>query len=116
MPAAAALGMSGAREQDAGLASGLYNTTAQLGSALGAAGLTTLAAARTNSLLASGHPHAQALLGGYHLAFAVGAGLLIAAMVVTALLLRPEQTAAPLTVADACEGEPAPAARTRDPV
>ena len=91
MPAAAALGMSGAREQDAGLASGLYNTTAQLGSALGAAVLTTLAASRTSSLLAEGHPHAQALLGGYHLAFAVGTGLLIAAMAAAVLLLRPQQ-------------------------
>jgi EmrB/QacA subfamily drug resistance transporter len=90
MPAAAALGMSGAREQDAGLASGLYNTTAQLGSAFGAAGLTTLAASRTDSLLGSGQPQAGALLGGYRLAFAAGVVLLIAAIATTVLLIRTE--------------------------
>ena len=93
MPAAAALGMSGAREQDAGLTSGLYNTTAQIGSSLGAAVLTTLAASRTGALLAQGRPSADALLGGYHLAFTVGVGLLLAAIVAAALLLRAPEKA-----------------------
>jgi predicted MFS family arabinose efflux permease len=89
MPAAAALGMSGAREQDAGVISGLYNTTAQIGSSLGAAVLTTLAAAHSGSLLAGGRSPAEALLGGYRLAFAVGVGLLLAALLAAVLLLRP---------------------------
>jgi predicted MFS family arabinose efflux permease len=89
MPAAAALGMSGAREQDAGVVSGLYNTTAQIGSSVGAAVLTTLAAARTTRLLAAGRSPSEALLGGYRLAFAVGVGLLLAAVLATAVLLRP---------------------------
>jgi EmrB/QacA subfamily drug resistance transporter len=89
MPAAAALGMSGAREQDAGVTSGLYNTTAQIGSSIGAAVLTTLAASRTGSLLADGRSSAEALLGGYRLAFSVGVGLLLTAILAAALLLRP---------------------------
>lgn len=91
MPAAASLAMSGAREQDAGLVSGLYNTTQQLGSAAGAAVLTTLSAARTATLLGRGESSANALMGGYHLAFAVGVGLLAAAIVVALTVLRPER-------------------------
>ena len=101
MPAAAALGMSGAREQDAGLTSGLYNTTAQVGSSVGAAVLTTLAASRTGGLLAQGHPSADALLGGYHLAFTVGVGLLLAAIVAAAVLLRAPRKATRRTPAPA---------------
>ena len=91
MPAAAGLAMSGAREQDAGLVSGLYNTTAQIGSAAGAAVLTTLSAARTGELLTGGAAAKDALMGGYHLAFAVGAGLLAAAILVALTVLRPER-------------------------
>jgi len=91
MPAAASLAMSGAREQDAGLVSGLYNTTQQLGSAAGAAVLTTLSAARTATLQGRGESSANALMGGYHLAFAVGVGLLAAAIVVALAVLRPER-------------------------
>lgn len=89
MPAAAGLAMSGAREQDAGLISGLYNTTAQIGSAAGAAVLTTLSASRTGALRSGGADAKDALMGGYHLAFAVGAGLLVAAILVALILLRP---------------------------
>jgi EmrB/QacA subfamily drug resistance transporter len=88
MPAAAGLAMSGAQEQDAGLASGLYNTTAQVGAAVGAAVLTTIAASRSGSLLARGDRPAEALLGGYHLAFGIGAGLLLAAIAVAVTVLR----------------------------
>ncbi|MGW7304155.1 MFS transporter [Streptomyces sp. NPDC054835] len=88
MPALTALGMSGAKEADAGLASGLFNTTQQIGMALGIAVLSTLAAARTESLTAAGRPTAEALTGGYHLAFTVGAGLLVAAFGLALALLR----------------------------
>ncbi|WP_034263128.1 MFS transporter [Actinospica robiniae] len=91
MPAAASLAMSGAREQDAGLVSGIYNTTQQLGSAAGAAVLTTLSAARSSTLLGRGESSADALMGGYHLAFGVGAGLLAAAIVVALTVLRPDR-------------------------
>lgn len=88
LPALTTLGMSGAGERDAGLASGLFNTTQQIGMALGVAVLSTLAASRTESLTRSGHTFAEALTGGYHLAFAVGAGLLLTAAALAATLLR----------------------------
>lgn len=94
LPALTALGMSGARDDDAGLASGLFNTTQQIGMALGVAVLATLAAARTEGLLARGHAEAAALTGGYRLAFAVGAGLLLAALVLAAAVLRRQDPAA----------------------
>lgn len=98
LPALTTLGMSEAGEEDAGLASGLFNTTQQIGMALGVAVLSTLAASRTESLLASGSGRAEALTGGYRLAFAVGTGLLVAALVVASTVLRrprvlPEATA-----------------------
>ncbi|MFD7444586.1 MFS transporter [Streptomyces sp. NPDC059909] len=88
LPALTSLGMSGASEEDAGLASGVFNTTAQIGMALGVAVLSTLAASRTESLESYGHSQAEALTSGYHLAFAVGAGLIGAAFVVALTLLR----------------------------
>ncbi|MEY9926046.1 EmrB/QacA subfamily drug resistance transporter [Catenulispora sp. GP43] len=95
MPATAGLGMSGAREEDAGLVSGLYNTTAQVGAATGAAVLSTLAAGRTARLLHTGHSPAQALSGGYHVAFAIGVGLLAAALVIAVFVLRGAGTGGP---------------------
>ncbi|MCT2592875.1 DHA2 family efflux MFS transporter permease subunit [Streptomyces sp. N2-109] len=88
LPALTTLGMSGAGEEDAGLASGLFNTTQQIGGALGVAVLSTLAASRTESLLAEGDSRAEALTGGYQLAFAVGAGLVVAAFAAALLVLR----------------------------
>jgi EmrB/QacA subfamily drug resistance transporter len=88
LPALASLAMSGATPSDAGLASGLFNTTQQIGAALGVAVLSSLAAARTASLHAAGVDGASALTSGYRLAFAAGAGLSVAAVIVAALLLR----------------------------
>ncbi|MEU0565473.1 MFS transporter [Nonomuraea sp. NPDC005983] len=104
LPSLTTLGMSGAGEQDAGLASGLFNTTQQIGMAAGVAVLSTLAASRTKGLLAGGSGRAEALTGGYHLAFMVGAGLLVAAFVVAFTMLRP---ARPTSAADRLE-EPQP--------
>ncbi|MFC5825964.1 MFS transporter, partial [Nonomuraea insulae] len=88
IPALATLGMSGAKESDAGLASGLFNTTQQVGMAIGVAVLSTMAASRTEGLLAAGQGRAQALTEGYHLAFGISAGLLTAAFVVGLVVLR----------------------------
>ncbi|MFD9725496.1 MFS transporter [Streptomyces sp. NPDC059072] len=88
LPALTTLGMSGADEADAGLASGLFNTTQQIGMALGVAVLSTLAASRTESLTGSGSSPAEALTGGYHLAFGIGAALLLAGIVLAVTLLR----------------------------
>ncbi|RKT17280.1 EmrB/QacA subfamily drug resistance transporter [Streptomyces sp. 1114.5] len=84
----AVLGMSGAGPQDAGTASGLFNTTQQVGGALGVAVLTTLAGGRTAALTAAGHPAAEALTAGFRLAFAVAAGLLAVALLLAAAVLR----------------------------
>jgi EmrB/QacA subfamily drug resistance transporter len=88
-PALMTLAMSGASPQDAGLASGLVNTTQQVGGALGLAVLTTLATSRTDGLLGDGESTASALTSGYGLAFAVGAGMLTAAIALAALVLEP---------------------------
>ncbi len=85
-PAMITLAMSGVPDSDAGVASGLVNTTQQVGAALGVAVLSTLAASRTGRLLAAGHPAADALTGGYHVAFGIGAGLAAAAFVLAAVL------------------------------
>jgi EmrB/QacA subfamily drug resistance transporter len=99
-PAMITLAMSGVPDSDAGVASGLVNTTQQVGAALGVAVLSTLAAARTGRLLATGHPAAAALTGGYHLAFGVGAGLAATALVVAALVLRPTRAHPPAESSD----------------
>jgi len=100
LPALASLGMSGATPADAGLASGLFNTTQQIGAALGVAVLSTLAAAQTRSQHSAGANTAAALAAGYHLAFAVGAGLGGAAIVVAAAVLWPSRRRA--TLAECC--------------
>lgn len=90
-----ALGMSGARSDDAGVVSGLFNTAQQVGGALGVAVLSTLAAARTATLSAEGTPHPAALTSGFHLAFTVGAVLLTVALTVAAAVLRPHHDPRP---------------------
>ena len=86
-PALMTLAMSGASPSDAGLASGLVNTTQQVGGALGLAVLTTLATSRTDGLLEDGASTASALTEGYQLAFAVGAALLVVAVALAAFVL-----------------------------
>jgi hypothetical protein len=90
-PARMTLAMSGATASDAGLASGLVNTTERVGAALGLALLGTLSTMRTSSLLETGQSPAGALTGGYQLAFGVSAVLLVGAIARTATLLRPER-------------------------
>ena len=88
-PAMITLAMSGVPDSDTGVASGLVNTTQQVGAALGVAALSTVAASRAGHLIAAGRPAADALTGGYHVAFGTGAGLAAAALVLAALMLRP---------------------------
>ena len=81
--------MSDVEPQDAGLASGLVNTAFMMGGALGLAVLASLAASRTDSLTASGDGLLAALVGGYQVAFVVGAAFAAAAAVVAAVRFRP---------------------------
>ena len=83
------LAMSDAAPSEAGLASGLVNTTAQVGGALGLAVLATLSATRTSHLLGDGASAHAALTAGYHLGFIVGAALVVGALVVAVVVLRP---------------------------
>ena len=89
-PALMGIAMSSATPSDAGLASGLVNTTAQVGGALGLAVLATLSSGRSDALLERGESTAAALTGGYQLAFWVAAGLVGVALVVALTVLRPQ--------------------------
>jgi EmrB/QacA subfamily drug resistance transporter len=99
--------MSGVEQRDAGLASGIVNTSFMMGGALGLAVLASLAASRSDSLLASGDNSLVALNGGYHAAFLVAAVFAVAAAVVSAVFLR---TAAPAAAHESEEAIGAPAA------
>jgi MFS family permease len=89
-PALMTLAMSGATPSDSGLTSGLVNTTQQVGGALGLAVLATLSTTHSHSLLAGGASRASALTSGYHLAFTVGAALVLGSIVLVATVLRPQ--------------------------
>src|SRR5919106_1656918 len=98
-PSLMTLAMSGATPSDSGLASGLVNTSVQVGGAIGLAVLATFATERTEGLLADGEPAASALNSGYHLAYVIGAGLVLVGIVVAVTVLRspvPEAAAEPV--------------------
>ena len=80
--------MSDVAPEESGLASGVVNTAFMMGGALGLAVLASLAASRTASLRAAGGGRLEALTGGYHLAFLVGALFALAAAVIGAVFLR----------------------------
>jgi MFS family permease len=81
--------MGDVEPQDSGLASGVVNTAFMMGGALGLAVLAAISTSRSENLLASGNSQVEALTGGYHAAFMVGALFAAAAAVLTATLLRP---------------------------
>jgi EmrB/QacA subfamily drug resistance transporter len=99
-PSLMTLAMSGVPASDSGLASGLVNTSVQVGGAIGLAVLATLATERTENELADGGSTAAALTSGYHLAYLVGAGLVVVAIGVAVGTLR----------SPALEAQPEPAA------
>ena len=86
---------TGIDAEDAGLASGVFNTSQQVGGALGLAVLSTLASERTSSWLSdlghrpTAHEQAAGLVEGFQLAFTVSAGLMVVGVVLIAVLLRP---------------------------
>ncbi len=80
--------MSDVEPTEAGLASGVVNTSFMMGGALGLAVLASVAASRTDTLLANGEDQATALTGGYHVAFLIGAIFAASAAAIGGLLLR----------------------------
>jgi EmrB/QacA subfamily drug resistance transporter len=88
--------MSEVNAADAGLASGVVNTSFMMGGALGLAVLASLAAARTQALQAAGVAQAEALNGGYQMAFGAGAlSALVAALLAAWLMRDPQREPSP---------------------
>jgi EmrB/QacA subfamily drug resistance transporter len=109
-PSLMMLAMSGATPQDSGLASGLVNTSVQVGGAIGLAVLATLATERTQGLLDHGESTASALNSGYHLAYLIGAGLIGLGIVIALRAFRVEAPAvaeAPMAMAEPAFSEAA---------
>ncbi|MBJ7331667.1 MAG: MFS transporter [Solirubrobacteraceae bacterium] len=102
-PGLMTIAMSGATPEDAGLASALVNTSAQVGGAIGLAVLATLSASRTETLRDEGVARAQALVDGYHLAFWIAVGLVLCAIAVAAFVVKPVEMP---DHADAPDAEP----------
>jgi EmrB/QacA subfamily drug resistance transporter len=105
-PSLMTLAMSGATPSDSGLASGLVNTSVQVGGAIGLAVLATFATERTDGLLADGESTASALNSGYHLAYLIGAALVAVAIVIAVRVLRTETPGAAESGAEQEAGEP----------
>ena len=87
-PSVMTIAMTGVPPSQSGLASGLVNTSLQVGGALGLAVLATLSSTRTHDLLVAGASAGHALTSGYHLSLEIGAGLLVGSAVLALLLLR----------------------------
>jgi EmrB/QacA subfamily drug resistance transporter len=104
-PALMNAAMSGVAPQDAGLASGLVNTTAQVGGALGLAVLATLAASHTHGAAGGGREGAAALTAGYHLAFWIAAALVACAVAVGAIALRGAAAGEPALAGESASGD-----------
>jgi MFS family permease len=100
--------MSDVSPTESGLASGIVNTSFMMGGALGLAVLASLAASRTSTLLDSGESQLSALVGGYHVAFLLGAIFALGAAAIGAAFLR-EPAAAMQHEGELHGAEPAPA-------
>src|SRR4029450_11265462 len=90
-PSIVGLAMSGATSGNAGLASGLVNTTRMVGGSLGLAAMASIATTRGAALVAAGADGATALSGGSQLALLFAAGLIVAALAVSLTVLRPDR-------------------------
>ncbi|WDZ86551.1 MFS transporter [Micromonospora cathayae] len=91
-PAMMGLGMSAVTPQDAGIASGLFNTTQQIGGAVGLTVLSAFVTARINDL--GGADDIVALNGGYHRAFQAGAVFVVIALIIAVAMLRSSERVA----------------------
>ncbi|MGH2839835.1 MAG: MFS transporter, partial [Solirubrobacteraceae bacterium] len=106
-PALMMLSMAGVEPRDSGLASGLVNTSVQVGGAIGLAVLATLATERSDGLLADGEPLRAALNSGYHLAYLIGAALVVVAITVAVTVLESMSGPAPTEEHEQSAAEPA---------
>jgi EmrB/QacA subfamily drug resistance transporter len=106
-PSVMTLAMTGVRPEEAGLASGLVNTTLQVGGAIGLAVLATLSTSRTTNLVNGGEGSHAALTSGYRLAFLIGAVLVVAGIAVALLVIRSGPPAGEEAAVEAAEAEPA---------
>jgi hypothetical protein len=93
-PSLMTLAMSGTTPEESGLASGVVNTSLQVGGAIGLAVLSTLSVQRAEDRAGEGVSHLAALTSGYHLAYLVGAALIGVALVVAVTVLRQPDMAA----------------------
>ncbi|MGA8246430.1 MAG: DHA2 family efflux MFS transporter permease subunit, partial [Nocardioides sp.] len=84
-PALTGLAMSSATPEDSGVVSGLYNTTVQVGGAVGLAVLSSVSNGRAHDLASAGAGTASALTGGAHAAFLVASGAAVLAAVIATL-------------------------------
>ena len=104
--------VSGVEARESGLASGLINTSQQIGGALGLAVLSTIATSRTDNLMASsgGDPSAlpNALTEGFQAAFLAGAAIAALGFVLTLVLIRSRDSRAHVELGTAAEPEPEP--------
>jgi len=91
--------LAGVTDRDAGTASGLLNTSQQIGGAIGVAVASTIAATHTRVLLGEGHAAAAALTGGFQWAFWVTGLTGLAAVPVTFLLIRRTEIATAVATA-----------------
>jgi EmrB/QacA subfamily drug resistance transporter len=103
--------VTGTEPQEAGLASGLINTSQQVGGALGLAILATVANSRTQSLFHAGvHNPAVALTKGFDRAFLIGAGFAVAGAILAAVLISSRDSREHAVAAQSAEPEASPAA------
>ena len=99
--------LAGIEPREAGLASGLINTSQQIGGALGIAALSTIAASRTTHALAGGSTHAEALVAGFHAAFLAAVAVAIVGIAAALVLIRRDELEAPAERGGSVEPVPA---------
>jgi EmrB/QacA subfamily drug resistance transporter len=107
-PSIMGLAMSGATPEDSGIASGLVNTSMQVGGAIALSVLATFASEHTSSELAGGATPIEALNGGFHVAFFIAAGIAVLAIAAAVLVLQDERVPEAVVATDEVE---APVAR-----